>query len=80
MLRGRSYMSSVPREREVTESINLGRAKESLIPLPRAITIGQRNKLKERLPPSSSVKEQSKKRKYGKGRPGKGNPTKGNNH
>ena len=53
MLRGRSYMSYVPRERGVTERVNVGRAKESIIPLPRAITIGQRNKLKERFLPSS---------------------------
>ena len=53
MLKGRSYVSSVLRESEVAESVNLGRAKESVVPLPKAITIGQRNKLKKRLPSSS---------------------------
>ena len=53
MPRRRHFMISVLRERGVTERANLGRAKESLDPLSRAITIGQRIKLKERLPPSS---------------------------
>ena len=49
--RRRSFVNSVPRERGVTERVNLGRAKERVARLPRVITIGQRNKLKEGLPP-----------------------------
>ena len=42
-----------PKGKGVTERVNLGRAKERVARLPRVITIGQRNKLKERLPPLS---------------------------